>query len=55
VIDKYGAKASGMLQVVYEGSPYLALMDLALHDKEFTPYISYIEQIRHQKIMEERL
>jgi hypothetical protein len=44
-----------MIDTIYDNSPYLALLDLAKHDKEFTPYVSSIEQIRHQKKMEERI
>ena len=47
-INKYNTKLSGMLTHVYDHSPYQALKDFAVHDKEFEQYRSIIEKLKHR-------
>ena len=47
-INRYGTTLRGMINLVYAGSPYLALKDLIEHDAEMRNFCSVIETRRHQ-------
>lgn len=46
-INRYGTTLRGMINLVYAGSPYAALMDLIEHDSELRKFRSVIETRRH--------
>lgn len=47
-VSRYGATLGGMIDQVYDNSPYLALKDLALADPACRPFLSAIERRRYR-------
>ncbi len=47
-INKYGTTLNGMIQHMYENSPYQTLKDLAEHDPEYAEFLPVIETMTHR-------